>query len=111
MMLPHVAGQAAGQRPIHAAARSYRERRAGSISQDNLGEAAPPAPSVSTTRKPLPPVLPRLPPDEALVRAVADDSGVDASIVRGWLAGERRVHGEALFALRRSLWAPIGGAR
>jgi hypothetical protein len=60
--------------------------------------------------QPLPPILPALPPDPALVAAIAVETSIPASRVARWLAGECGVlHGEALSTARGALWRPLGG--
>jgi hypothetical protein len=51
-----------------------------------------------------------VPPDEALVEAIATETGIPLALVRRWLR-EGTAPGHLLVALRSSLWKPIGGIR
>ena len=61
--------------------------------------------------KPLPPPLPPAPVSEALVEALADETGIPQSAIRGWLDGSRALRGEWQRAALEALWRPIGGIR
>jgi hypothetical protein len=53
--------------------------------------------------------LPPAPVSEALVEALADETGIPQSAIRAWLAGTCRLHGEHQRAALEALWRPIGG--
>jgi hypothetical protein len=59
--------------------------------------------------KPLPAILPAAPVSEALVEALADETGIPQHIVRGWLEGTRPLRGGHQRAALESLWSVLGG--
>ena len=59
-------------------------------------------------RRPLPPPLEPLPPDEALIAALSADTGIAAPLVRTWLAGAS-APGHLREPLVESLWSVLGG--
>lgn len=57
--------------------------------------------------KHLPLALPPLPPNELLVAALSAETGLCSRDVAMWLAGDLRVTGHTLEALRRALWRGV----
>ncbi len=47
------------------------------------------------------------PPDERLVESVATELGISTQVVRGWLSGERKLHGEMRERALAAVWRPI----
>lgn len=105
MTLPHVAGQPAGQPPIHAAATPIGGRQAGSCESGRDG-MSPPRGAASTTRKPLPPALPPMAPSPELVASLVADTNLPIEVVRRWLEGGS-VQPVVRDSLREALWAPL----